>query len=169
MKEIRFASIPKCASRTLKALGLLGEIEGRCHTKITEYPEWEKYDWHFVCRGSDWEESWWMECKRTKNMFADWLGFQYQNLNDDLALLDKTFPDTEVPRRPGLNAWIPEHFKKSYPAYVRQNFGLHEYCFDMITERIPCKRVDIGELDQWLKERGYDPIHMNVREIDYAS
>ncbi len=26
-KEIRFAPIPKCASRSLKALGLLGELE----------------------------------------------------------------------------------------------------------------------------------------------
>ena len=161
---IRFAAIPKCASRSLKALGLLGELPGRCHTKITEYPDWEKYEWFAVDRpADDWYRSWWLECKRTRSMFADWLGFKYESVVDDMAKISM-HPKMEAPRRPGINAWIPEEFSMEFSESGK---SFKKYCFDVITDGVPVEVIPLADLDAWLTARGFEPVHMNA-QVEHA-
>lgn len=107
--QTRFAAIPKCASRSLLALGLLGEVDGRPHSLLKEYPNWDTYQWMVVDRKEDeWLTSWWLECKRTKNMFAHWAGFEYESLSKDLDKLNHL--TGEAPVRIGLNSWVTPDF-----------------------------------------------------------
>lgn len=156
----RFAALPKCASRSLAALGLLGEVEGRPHSKITEYPEWEKYEWFMVDRpAADWLRSWWLECDRTKNMLAHWAGFEFVDMWIDLPKLHTM--TGKAPQRAGLNGWVPDDF---VPRFAESGKTLKEFCFAEITCGIPCQVVQLADLDQWLMERGYFPFHKNKRE-----
>lgn len=165
MKPI-FASIPKCASRTLKKLGLLGELPGRTHTKITEYPEWQGYSWHRVVRDkTDWYESWWKECRDSGSLLAEAFGMTFQNMGADLQKLRKV-PDV-APRRPGVNGWVPEDFVHAYRKYLANGLGLYEYCQDVITDGVKCIEVPFEQLDDWLTSHGYTPCYEN-RDIDYA-
>ncbi len=158
---IRFAALPKCASRSLKALGLLGELPGRCHTKITDYPEWERFQWFAVDRPEwDWYRSWWLECKRTHNMFADWLGFKYEDLWEDIARLSN-LPTTRAPQRPGLNAWVPDDFAERFP---NSGMTLKEFCFSEIAAGVPVYLIMLADLDEWLTAHGIAPVHMNKAE-----
>jgi hypothetical protein len=161
---IRFAAIPKCASRSLKALGLLGELEGRCHTKITEYPNWERFQWFAVDRPEwDWNRSWWLECKRTRSMFATWAGLQYQDLWEDMERLSRA-PVTKAPQRPGLNALVPDDFAERFP---NSGTTLKEFCFAEITAGIPVEVVPLADLDAWLTTNGFEPVHMNA-QVEHA-
>lgn len=162
--NIRFASIPKNATRSLKALGLLGEFEGRCHTKITDYPDWENYEWYAVDRPfEDWYRSWWAECHRMKSMFADWLGFTYASFEADIEKLENFESMDNVPIRWGINQWVPENFSEGYKAYLDNGFDFKKYCFDTITDGVPCKIVQLADLDEWLIAHGFETKHENSR------
>lgn len=158
--EPRFAALPKCASRSLAAIGLLGEVEGRQHTKITEYPEWEKYEWFMVDRPErDWLKSWWLECDRVKNMFTHWAGFEFVDLDADLQRLKSM--TGRAPQRPGPSSWVPDDF---VPRFLESGKTLKEFCFAEITSGVPCQVVQLVNLNRWLVERGYFPFHKNARE-----
>lgn len=160
--NIRFASIPKCASRSLKELGLLGEVDGRCHTKIIEYPDYQNYKWFAVDRPEDeWFKSWWYECRDSRSMFGQWLGFKYQNIEEDKDKL-KSPPLVGVPLRWGLNQWIKENFTEDF---LKSGLSLKEFCFNSIIGDVPCERININELDAWLINRGIDPVHKNARSL----
>ena len=92
-------------------------------------------------------------------MFADWLGFKYLNLGDDLDLLDNP-PVTPAPRRPGLNAWIPEDFTADFLA---SGLRFKDYCFATIADGVPCEIIQLADLDAWLTEHGFTPVHKNKR------
>jgi hypothetical protein len=165
----RFASIPRCASRTLKALGLLGEVDGRCHTRITEYPDWQKYEWMAVDRpAADWYASWWRACRDQRNLLAYEWGFRYESMEEDLAQLQHPEFLQSVPLRWGLNQWVPMDFLDVYPGYLARGLGLKELCFDTVTCGIPCNTVPLADLDSWLRARGYSPIHANASAEVYA-
>lgn len=162
---IRFAAVPKCASRTLLQLGLLGELEGRHHTPVTDYPDWRRYQWHRVTRpAADWYASWWRECRDTGNLLGQAFGMSFEDMNADLAKLQE-LPLT-APRRPGVNAWVPADFLAEYSGYLERGLGLYEYCIDTITDGVSCIEVPLDQLDAWLTARGYAPLHEN--EADYA-
>lgn len=162
---IRFASIPKCASRSLKALGLLGELDGRAHTRIVDYPRWQQFQWHRVVRPrEDWYAAWWRECRDTGNLLAEAFGMTFEDMHADLEKL-QTLPLT-APRRPGVNAWVPADFLAMYSGYLECGLGLYEFCIDTITDGVSCIEVPLDQLDAWLTARGYAPLHKN--ETDYA-
>ena len=166
MKPIRFAPIPKCASRSLKALGLLGEIEGRCHTKVTDYPDWQKYQWFAVDRPeAEWLESWWYQCQVENSMFAQWLGFTYEDMGKDLEKLLNP-PTTESPRRPKVNQWVLDNFTVEYLA---SGLSFKDFCYSVITDGVPCERIQLADLDQWLTSKGFTTVHENKRGEDAIS
>lgn len=157
--EPRFAALPKCASRSLAAAGLLGEVDGQPHSKITDYPDWEKYEWFMVDRPSqDWLMSWWAECQRTNNLLAHWAGFEYMDMWADLRKLHAM--TGEAPIRPGLNGWVPPDF---VPRLAESGKTLKEFCFAEIMDGVECTVIQLSELDQWLAKRGYFPHHKNTR------
>lgn len=160
MKPIRFAPIPKCASRSLKALGLLGEIDGRCHTKVTDYPDWQNYQWFVVDRPeSEWLESWWYQCRLENSMFAQWLGFTYEDIGKDLEKLLNP-PTSEAPRRPKVNQWVPENFTEKY---LVSGLRFKDFCYSVITDGVSCERIQITDLNNWLIGKGFTLIHENKR------
>lgn len=153
---IRFASIPKCGSRSLEKLGLLGELPGRCHTKIKDYPEWEKYDWYVVTRPYDeWIHSWWMQCKKANDLLAHTAGFEYNNLDEDLAKLSKIeFWES----RWGVNQWVPYNFGERYDG------DMQKLAKEVIIEDVNCKEVKLSDLDDFLSGLGFEVTHENRDE-----
>lgn len=159
--EIRFASIPKCASRSLEALGLLGESPGKAHSPITDYPDWVKYDWHLVMRPEkEWLDSWWTHCKKEKNPFAYWLGMTFENQERDLACF-QSIPATPMVPCTEINRWVPNDFSTSFPA---SGLSFYAYCVRTITAGIVCTSIKISDLDSWLIAYGYAPCHLNERD-----
>lgn len=160
--NIRFASIPKCASRTLKAHGLLGEVEGRHHSRITEYPDWERYEWMVILRpAAAWYQSWWKETKRTPDAFAQAMDLRFQSLDEDLAALEHPPKGLTLPKMEGVHAWVPMDFCDDFPAFLKRGGGFMEYCYATITCGIACTPLHINDLDDWLSKQGLHPIHVN--------
>ncbi len=157
---IRFASIPKCASRTLKANGLLGEVEP--HSLVTTYPDWERFEWYEVTRDYEtWVLSWWAECKRAPDAFTVALGFQFQDVTSDLHILTNPPRISGLPKLEGVNAWVPSDFSKGFDRYFGNLMG---FCRSIITAGVPCIEIPIAGLDAWLSERGFVPAHLNRTE-----
>ena len=181
MKQIRFAPIPKCASRSLKTLGLLGEVEGRHHKPIQEYPDWQKYDWHLVRRDrGTWYAEWWDECAATVKAMAALCGqhveeLQVQGLqfvtgsfHSDMQLLKNPESLKTLPARLFVNAWLPDNAVEKYAKALLDGKDFYDFCHDTITGSHICKEVPIDGLDAFLTEHGLTPIHANHSRIDYA-
>ncbi len=165
-KEIRFASIPRCGSRSLKALGLLGELDGRCHTQITEYPDWESFRWMRVDRpAEEWYASWWAACRDMRSLLAHEWGFRYESMEVDLALLGT--PDNlpaEAPQRWGLNQWVPADLRTRLRNYLDQGRDFKDLCIDTICDGVVCDVIPLAGLEEWLMMHGFTPRHENQRE-----
>jgi hypothetical protein len=162
----RFASIPKCASRTLKAHGLLGEVEGRHHSRLTEYPDRQTYEWMVILRpAADWYASWWQEAQRTPDTFTQAMGFRFRSLEEDLKALESPPEGIAFPQMEGLHAWIPPDFSEDYPRFIQSGMGFMEYCYSVITCGIPCTPLHLADLDSWLSAQGLQPIHVNPRVV----
>lgn len=168
MNQIRFAAIPKCASRTLSALGILGEVYGRCHTKVTEYPDYEIYQWHYIDRDNqEWYRSWWLEAKQAADSFSKALGMTFENFETDLLCFNNFESIGDYKHESGFNEWIPENkeeFKAGLREFVSQGLGFKEYCYSVIMDGIDCIPVHINDLDSWLSANGFKPVHKNVRQ-----
>lgn len=181
MKEIRFASMPKCASRSLQAIGLLGEVEGRHHSPITAYPDWQDYDWYIITREPYmWLAQWWEECRATVCSLAQCLGkdprelrhvglkFETGTFHDDSQLLKNPESLATLPARLFVNAWLPENAVNKYAKYLMEGKDFYDFCRETITDGVLCKEVWIDDLDKFLIDRGYTPQHLNKRTEDYA-
>ncbi len=156
---IRFASIPKAASRTLQVFGLLGATTDRPHMPIREYPEWEKYDWHVIRRDSaSWLASWWREAKRARAPFTEALGMRFENMAEDLAILDNPPVIPTLPPGEHLHAWIPANFSEAYAPYHGR---FQDFCYATILDGVACKTIDIKDLDAWLIARDLPAHHVN--------
>lgn len=168
MKPIRFAPIPKCASRTLAALGLLGEVHGQCHTKVTEYPEYENYQWHYIERdNAEWYKSWWLQLKQSSNSFSKALGMTFENFEADMLCFNNFESIGDYTPDTGPDEWLPadkEVFKAGMRQFVAQGKGFKEYCASVIMDGVDCIQVHINDLDSWLTENGFKPVHKNVRQ-----
>lgn len=161
---VRFASIPKCASRTLKSYGLLGEVDGKEHNSIKDYPRWSEYKWIAVVRPeADWYASWWNEAKRSHDIFEHWFGLRFNSLADDLnALRNPIIPKgILLPRMSGVHSWVPPDFCESFP---KSGLSFMEYCYSVIVADVHCQKLPISELDNWLSIHGFEPVHLNTRE-----
>lgn len=158
---IRFASIPKCASRTLKVQGLLGETDDFPHMPIQRFPNWDRFEWHVVVRDvAVWLASWWQEAKRAEDDFCQRMGMQFKSMRDDLAILENPPKIGRVPFVRGFNSWIPENFDEAYKPF-RGHF--QAFCYSVITSGVRCVPVPIHDLDTWLEARGFKALHLNVR------
>ena len=168
MITIRFAPIPKCASRSLKALGLLGEVEGLCHSKIKEYPDWEIYDWHYIVRNNDeWYKSWWLESKQSRTDFSKALGMTFENFESDMLRFNSFESIGDYPPCSGPDEWIPtdkETFKEGMRHFVSLGLGFKEFCYSIIMDGVTCTPVNIENLDNWLIANGFKPVHKNIRQ-----
>lgn len=158
--EIRFASVPKAASRTMKFYGLLGATNERPHMPTREYPDWKKYDWHVVRRPTaEWLESWWWEAKKARAPFTEALGMKFESIADDMAIFGN--PPTIPPMKgEHLHAWIPENFSEAFKPFHGR---FQDFCYSTIMDNVPCKVVNIGSLDTWLVGHGYKALHVNRR------
>lgn len=156
--EIRFASIPKSASKTLKVQGLSGGTNERPHMPIRECPEWEKYDWHVVRRDTaSWLESWWYEAKKARAPFTEALGMKFESIADDMAIFDS--PPVIPPMKcEHLHSWIPVNFSEAFKPFHGR---FQDFCYATIMDNVPCKVVNIVNLDAWLVEHGFKPLHIN--------
>lgn len=158
---IRFASIPKCASKTLKVQGLSGATMERPHMPITDFPAWESYQWHMVERDRDsWLASWWWEAKRAEGDFCRLIGMEFRDMIRDLKCLENPPTLPNLPRYPGFNSWIPSNFSEAYKGF---NGDFHAFCISTITSGIECVKVKIENLSQWLIDHGYKPFTLNAR------
>jgi hypothetical protein len=160
---IRFAAIPKCASRTLKAHGLLGATNAEPHLRVTAFPFWERITWQMVVRDSaSWLVSWWHEANRAEGDFCQRLGMRFHCMDEDLSLLKAPPRIDKVSKAPGFNSWIPENFRAAY-----EPFGgdFHAFCIATITDGVKCIPVAIQDLDAWLIARGYEAAHINARKL----
>lgn len=179
--DIRFASIPKCASRTLKAAGLLGEVEGRFHRPIQQYPDWERYQWHIVTRDPYlWLAEWWQECRNhvyeASQIFGkpiavlrpEGMQFQLGSFHDDIQMLKDPHTLTSLPARAFVNAWLPEDAVARYAEALIAGKDFHQFCRDTITGGHPCVQVPIDDLDRFLADHGVKPTHENPPRNDYA-
>ncbi len=158
---VRFASIPKCASRTLNTLGLLGEVPGKDHSRIKEYPEWDKYHWVVITRPRlEWYLSWWHEAKATNDIFVRALKLKFMSLEEDLLIIKNPPKDLRLPNLSGVHAWVPSTYVVDFP-----NSGLDwmDYCYSVIVEDVSHEKLNLSDLDKWLETNGYVPIHENVR------
>lgn len=181
MKPIRFAPIPKCASRSLKSLGLLGEVEGRHHKPIQEYPNWQTFDWHLVRRDRGiWYAEWWDECSATLKAMASLYGRRVEELQpsglkfitgsfySDMQLLKNAESLKTLPAKLFVNAWLPDNYVEKYAKYLRDGKDFYDFCHDTITGGHKCKEVQIDSLDSFIREHGLNPVHTNHSRIDYA-
>jgi hypothetical protein len=181
MSEIRFASMPKCASRTLKELGLLGEVEGRHHSKVTEYPNWQDYDWHIVTRNrDDWLVAWWDECRVTVANMVACLGkdrdvppdaglkFETGSFQDDMKRLKTPGSIAFLPARLFVNAWLPSDAVEKYAEVLAAGGDFYTFCQNTIANGIRGKEIPLDELDDFLTARGYTPQHINERSHEDA-
>ena len=168
---IKFASIPKCASRSLKEAGVLGEVS-RFHQPITEYPDYEKYQWHMVTRDADsWYKAWWDECRlqleHTEKVMgkpAIINGLQFTNFNADMRLLLNKQSIATLPCRLLVNAWIPLNAVEMYGEAMMRGLNFMEFCIETITQGVKCIEVPIEKLDSFLLANGYEPQHENMSE-----
>lgn len=169
---LRFAPVPKCASRTLKAIGILGEMDGAHHRPITQYPDWQGYDWHMVTRPkAEWYASWWIEMRSGAEYVADLLGktldevrpvgMKFKDMDADLALLSEAETLASLPERLFVNAWLPANCVAEYQTFLDNGQDLHDYCVATITASVPVKAVAMDELDAYLIQRGFVPQHIN--------
>lgn len=155
--EIRFASIPKTASRSLKTLRLLGEMQ-RPHCKVRDYPEWEKYKWYAVRRPThQWLASWWYEAKKARAPITEALGMKFENMVKDLAILGNP-PEIPPMKNVRFHAWIPENFSEAYKPFHGR---FHDFCYAQILDGVPCETIDLKDLNEWLCKRGYGAAHEN--------
>lgn len=162
LSDIRFAPIPKCASRSLKALGLLGEVGERHHAPIADFPKAERYRWHRVERDPDeWLQSWWQECRRSKDLFAVACGMRFADMRRDLSLLRDASGLRYVRSVSGVNAWVPPDFVTGFARYIETGRHFYDYCVDTITAGFACTPIPLHGLDSWLIERGLSPLHEN--------
>lgn len=172
-KQIRFASMPKCASRSLKAAGVLGE-DGRFHQPITSFPGWGQCEWHIVTRDRDsWLKSWWEECKRHVEEMAEMLaacrnrsGLQFSDFDSDMEALRDPRSLSALPARLFVNAWVPDDAEARYAECLAKGGDLYSFCREVITAGVVCKEVPIETLDEFLLTNGLTAHHMNERERD---
>lgn len=166
----RFASIPRCASRTLQSLGLLGErpvrdrfgeLKGVHHHPIRQYADWEKYRWMVVTRDPEsWYRSWWETAKGEPDGFAAAVGLKFRSLEEDQEILHNASGYGIVPRCEGLHGWVPADFGTTFPA---SGLDFYEYCRSVIMDGVTCEPVRIEDLDAWLISQGLTPVHLNLR------
>lgn len=160
----RFASIPKAASSALRAHGLSGVVNGRCHAPITEYPDWAKYEWKIIVRpAKDWYESYWHWTKQWPDAFTQAMGLKFHSIDEDLEALSNPPSDIVLPELHGVNEWIPVDFAEDYPAFLKTGGGFMEYCYSVITCGIPCEPMPIADLDAWFISQGLTPLHARPR------
>jgi len=158
---VLFASIPRCASRTLREKNLIGEVVGKDHARIVDYPNWNQYEWMVVTRPeADWYASWWHEAKSTHDAMEHLVGLRFVSLEDDLKRLKNPPQDIVLPKMGGVHSWIPANFCEEYP---KSNLGFMEYCYSIIVGDVPCSLLPLSDLDAWLTDHGYAPIHLNSR------
>lgn len=144
-------------------MGLLGELKGRCHTIIKEYPDWESFTWMIVDRPlNEWLISWWRACRDMKDMLTHVWGFKFSSIEEDLQLLNKPELLKYVPRRWGINQWVPENFIKEYSSFLEKEKNIKDYCIHVITSGIACNVVMLKDLNNWFLKNGFAPIHKNV-------
>lgn len=170
---IRFASIPKCASRSLKEAGVLGEVEGRFHKPITEYPDYQQYQWHIVTRDADsWYRSWWDECRLQLEHTAEVMGkpaqlegLQFKDFMLDMLRLKNKDSIETLPCKLLVNAWIPtENAEEKYADAMARGLNFRQFCIETIAAGVKCIEVPIDTLDHFLVQRGYTPQHKNMSE-----
>lgn len=160
LKMIRFAPIPKCASRTLKVHGLLGEADGREHSKVTEYPDWEKCEWYAIERDEwNWYPSYWHQAKQNPDSFTKAVGLKFESMANDLGVL-RNPPEISFERPKGVNNWIPINFNSAYAPFKGDFYG---FCRATILDGVQCIPIQIKNLDSWLIERSLHPFHMYKR------
>lgn len=167
---IRFASIPKCASRSLAEAGVLGEIAGKYHRPIIEYPDYDQYEWFMVTRDSDsWYRAWWNECRLQLESTEDVMGkpvqldgLQFTNFKSDMWLLKNKWSIANLPCKLLVNAWIPvDNPIEKYGDAMDRGLDFRQFCIETITDGIPCIEVPIDELDTWLAKHGFEVHHKN--------
>jgi hypothetical protein len=172
MKEIKFASIPRCASRSLKGIGLLGETY--FHSTILEYPDWYLYDWHRVeVDPQEWLESWWQECRSHVEHLANVLGktvgeirpigMQFISMEDDLKNIT-TEVLKSMPAPIQVNAWLNAKVISKWDKYRSQGKPLYALCVDSITAGVACKVIKIANLNKFIVTQGLTPVHLNSKE-----
>jgi hypothetical protein len=170
---IKFASIPKCASRSLKEAGVLGEVDGRFHKPITEYPDHQNYEWHMVTRSADdWYKAWWDECRlqlehteQVMGMPSSLRGLQFANFKSDMWLLKSKYSIATLPCRLLVNAWIPvDDPVEKYGDALARGLDFKQFCIETICAGVKCIEVPIEALDDFLLEHGYEPKHENMSE-----
>ncbi len=166
-RPILFASIPKSGSRSLKEIGMLGEVPGTCHSRIIEFPGYASYRWLAVYRDpEEWYDSFWRSCRRRPDAFTVAMGFEFKDRDADLARLSD--PSVirklgKLPERLGLHAWVPDDFATAYADALDAGKSFKEYCFDYITSGVPCEVVKLPDLDSFQVSKGIAvPVHANV-------
>lgn len=160
---IRFASIPRCATRSLQSLGILGEVEGKPHRPITEYPDWRGYQWCAVFRErEDWLRSWWGCSYPNPGRKPGDFGMGYEDYDADMRMLHSEAAFAQVPRG-GIHGWIPDDFADGYRRYLECGLGMCEYCRDTILDGVPVLWVPLGLLNEFLKDMHYPDVKMNGR------
>ncbi len=160
---IRFASIPRCASRSLQSIGLLGEMNGKPHRPITEYPNWERYEWYAVTRDPlDWLRSWWSCGYANPDKKAGDFGMDYMDFSMDMEALHSNKAVWQVPRG-GIHGWIPDTFEKDWPFYLGRGLNFYDYCRMVIVGKIPAMEIPLSRLESFLSCKGYALPKMNGR------
>ncbi len=177
-KVCRFASIPKCGSRSLLALGLLGEVPGQYHSGVKAYPQWWKYKWFEVTRpDAEWYASWWNEQRKGVEYLSEMLcirkselrpeGMQFVDMAADLALLADPNTLASLPERMHVNAWLPDDCVAQYARALDQGKDFKTYCIETILCGMPTVQIPLSELDDFLSSHGYTPVHENP-EVEHA-
>lgn len=159
MKPVKFASIPRCASRSLLQMGILGETGGRYHTRIVDYPSFQEYDWHAVIRPErEWFSSWWSVQKKLNYRGHHEFNLRLENEADDYNRLHD-LPLLRMPRRKGINAWMPENFIEDWEACRQAGTTFFGYCVGIICGTVPVKFVELSALNEWARAHGIQPVH----------
>ena len=168
--EIRFASIPKCGSRTLGAQALLGEADPDWkHSPIRAYPEWERFHWMAIERDpASWYPSYWAELVRARRLgeadpFVAALGLRLESLKEDMRILDRPPMVGPVPRCYGVNGWVPPDFDSRYADARARGLDFYGFCREVVVDGVPCENLPLESLDAWLVARGLPPEHNNAR------
>lgn len=161
----KFASIPRCASRTLMAHSLLGEDNPDWkHSPIRAYPGWEGYQWYAIGRdAAEWYPSWWWWAKKYPDAFTEAMGFKFLSLEEDMEILEKPPVIGPVARPYGLHGWVPEDFDARYADALSRGLDFYGFCRETIMDGVPCQILPIEDLDAWLEARGLTPHHDNAR------